>query len=66
MAPGEPSDLAAFVELSRLGHTAERLEELHTQISDVLGAITRLDEVDVTSVEPAVVYLRPIKAEREA
>jgi Asp-tRNA(Asn)/Glu-tRNA(Gln) amidotransferase C subunit len=58
---GKAASLHGFSELTRLGHSDARVAELEGQIADVLGSIAQLDEVDVTGVEPAVIYNRPLR-----
>ena len=46
-------------ELIGLRHSPARLRELEAQVTQLFGSFTRLEGVDVTTVEMALVYLRP-------
>ena len=57
--PGLPYQLGGYFGLVRLGHSEARLRELETQVTDLLASLERLERVDVTGAEMALVYARP-------
>jgi hypothetical protein len=48
--------LEAFSELTSLGHSRQRLEELAPKVAELLDTIRRLRSVDVEGYEMAVNY----------
>jgi len=58
-SPGSPQQLAGYSEFVGLGHSDARLRELGNQVSELLGSLKRLESVDVTGAEMALVYARP-------
>ena len=58
-SPGIPQQLAGYSAFVGLGHSDTRLRELETQVLELLGSLERLERVDVTGAEMALVYARP-------
>lgn len=57
---GERTKLDPFRDIIGLDLPPDRLEELVAQYADILAAIARLRELDLTEVHPAVVF-RPLQ-----
>ena len=55
--PGLSQDmLRQFAELARVKFAEARLERIKPRVEDYLENIGRLEEVDVSEVEPAVIF----------